>query len=808
MFNRMSVNAILKSVIATLGAVVVVMLALGAWSSWSRLATVNRIAAVADASGYIFTAMHSLRVDRASTYRELQADKQLTSMSAIIRESREAEMPALKSALVALDAVDFPERQSVVSSLGQTVKKLGELHQESAAAILRPKAERRAGLAQEFLNETNGLLDTLDKLSSRLTRLVKLEDAYIDQLMELKQLAWLVRNAGGDASVLISNRLGGLPFPPDVMLKYTAGVSKVDTAWATLEEVAAGLPLPPRFTAAVERARREYFGADYVDLRMKTLKALIADEPVNVNTDEWARMSVGKLASLLGVAETALDVAKEHATAQRSSAMRKLGLELALLVAAIVGAAGMMLLVSRRVTGPLRQMQGAMMKLADGDFGVVVPGIERKDEIGAMANAVERFKVVADEKARNEADEALRRQQGEAAIQAKAAEEQARIAQEQAEAFRALGVALGKLSSGDLTFRLSDGFTEGYKQIRDDFNTAIAQLQETIQSIVSSTREVAGTAAEISTSTTDLSQRTEEQAASLEQTSASMEEISTTVKKNAENAQQANHFATGTRQVADRGGAVVAQAVSAMARIEESSRKISDIISVIDEIARQTNLLALNAAVEAARAGDAGRGFAVVASEVRSLAQRSSQAAKDIKDLITNSSGQVQEGVELVNKAGASLTEIVESIKKVAEIVSEIASASGEQSTGIDQVKTALSQMDEVTQQNSALVEQNAAAAKALEQQSQAMDGRVSFFRLEDHAGSKQPAAEASRQQPAAAARHRAATVPVQRTGATPKPQPPAAPPRHVAATRRGPVGRMQATLATAINADADWKNF
>ena len=168
-----------------------------------------------------------------------------------------------------------------------------------------------------------------------------------------------------------------------------------------------------------------------------------------------------------------------------------------------------------------------------------------------------------------------------------------------------------------------------------------------------------------------------------------------------------------------------------MARIEESSRKISDIISVIDEIARQTNLLALNAAVEAARAGEAGRGFAVVASEVRSLAQRSSQAAKDIKDLITNSSGQVQEGVELVNKAGASLTEMTDSIKRVVEIVSEIASASGEQSTGIDQVNKALGQVDEVTQQNSALVEENTATAKTLQQQSQDMQTRIASFKLD-----------------------------------------------------------------------------
>jgi methyl-accepting chemotaxis protein len=208
-----------------------------------------------------------------------------------------------------------------------------------------------------------------------------------------------------------------------------------------------------------------------------------------------------------------------------------------------------------------------------------------------------------------------------------------------------------------------------------------------------------------------------------------------TVKKNADDAQQAAHFATTASEVAARGGSVVTRAVGAMSRIDESSRKISDIIGVIDEIARQTNLLALNAAVEAARAGDAGRGFAVVASEVRSLAQRSSQAAKDIKDLITNSNTQVKEGVDLVNQTGSSLSDIVEAIKKVADIVTNIAAASAEQSIGIDQVNKALTQMDEVTQQNSALVEENAATAKTLEQQSQEMNDRVSRFTLGGDAG-------------------------------------------------------------------------
>ena len=259
----------------------------------------------------------------------------------------------------------------------------------------------------------------------------------------------------------------------------------------------------------------------------------------------------------------------------------------------------------------------------------------------------------------------------------------------------------------------------------------MTRLQETIKAILTATREVTNATAEISASTTDLSQRTEEQAACLEQTSASMEQIASTVKLNAEHARHANQSANSMRDVADRGGQVVGKAVDAMALIEASSRKISDIIGVIDEIARQTNLLALNAAVEAARAGESGRGFAVVATEVRSLAQRSSQAAKDIKDLITSSNGQVKEGVDRVNDAGIALHEVVESIKGVASVIADIASASSEQSTGIDQINIALNQMDEVTQQNSALVEENAATAKTLEQQAGAMDESIAIFKID-----------------------------------------------------------------------------
>jgi methyl-accepting chemotaxis protein len=468
-------------------------------------------------------------------------------------------------------------------------------------------------------------------------------------------------------------------------------------------------------------------------------------------------------------------------------------------IAILVAAFGMAL-IWRAVIRPLARLVETMSELAQQNNDVDVPGTERGDEVGQMARAVLVLRDASIEKVRLEGETAEQRRANESERR-KNAEIQSKSAEEQAEAMRSLAEGLSRMAQGDLTFRLNDGFTGDYQKIKDDFNATIGHMQETMTAIVVATREVANTAAEISTSTTDLSQRTEEQAASLEQTSASMEQISATVKKNAENAQQANQFSIGTRQVADQGGQIVGEAVSSMARIEESSKKISDIIGVIDEIAFQTNLLALNAAVEAARAGEAGRGFAVVAQEVRSLAQRSSQAAKDIKELINKSSSQVDEGVELVNRAGTALTEIVDSIKKVADIVSGIAVASAEQATGIDQINTALSQMDEVTQQNSALVEQNAASAKSLEEQAAAMDDQVSRFRIGE--------TETQQDKPQVAAPVRAAPAKMKTVAKAVAPAPAPVRKRAVAAANgRSPVARMQAAVATAFEDDAAWKEF
>jgi methyl-accepting chemotaxis protein len=246
--NRVSVNVLLKSVIAIMAATVMIVLAINARKAWNRVAAVERIGVVADVSADMFTALHNLRVDRATTSRDLNADAQFSTLPEQLKETRGADLPALKSAVAALAGADFPEKQSAFASLSQAVSKLETLHQQTAAALAAPKSARPPGLAKEYFTLTTSLMDLLDNISAQMNRSVKLEDSYIDQLIELKQLAWLARNGGGDASVVISNTLGGLPLPPDPMTKYMMNVSKVDTAWAALEGLGAGLPVPERFT--------------------------------------------------------------------------------------------------------------------------------------------------------------------------------------------------------------------------------------------------------------------------------------------------------------------------------------------------------------------------------------------------------------------------------------------------------------------------------------------------------------------------------------------------------------------------------
>ncbi len=299
------------------------------------------------------------------------------------------------------------------------------------------------------------------------------------------------------------------------------------------------------------------------------------------------------------------------------------------------------------------------------------------------------------------------------------------------------------LAEGDLSQTMDGEFSGEFSQLREATNSSISNLLNMVNEIRSSADSIQSSSGEIAQGNADLSQRTEEQASSLEETASSMEEMTSTVKQNADNARQANQLAAAAREQAEKGGAVVSNAVSAMSAINDSSKQIADIIGVIDEIAFQTNLLALNAAVEAARAGEQGRGFAVVAGEVRNLAQRSAGAAKEIKGLIKDSVEKVEEGSRLVDESGSTLDEIVNAVKKVSDIISEISAASDEQSSGIEEVNKAISSMDEMTQQNAALVEEAAAAGEAMNDQARSMNELMDFFEVgeeEEQAAAPAPA--------------------------------------------------------------------
>jgi methyl-accepting chemotaxis protein len=381
------------------------------------------------------------------------------------------------------------------------------------------------------------------------------------------------------------------------------------------------------------------------------------------------------------------------------------------------------------VARPLKGLLDVMQRLAKGDYRARIEGADRRDEIGAMARALEVLKAAGLDKERLEAEADAQRGLTD---QERRQNEQARArsAKAQADVVDAVGAGLEQLANGDLTFRLNEAFTADYEKLRADFNRAMSQLQDTMKTVVGRTAGLHSGGVEIAQASDGLSKRTEQQAASLEETAAALDEITATVKKTAEGALHARSVVSDATAETEKSGQVVKEAVEAMTGIEQSARHISQIIGVIDEIAFQTNLLALNAGVEAARAGDAGRGFAVVASEVRALAQRSAEAAKEIKTLISTSTYQVAEGVARVGDTGRALERIAAYVAQINRVVAEIAGSAQEQATGLHEVNSAVNQMDQMTQQNAAMVEQATAASHTLREEAEGLASLMDQFRI------------------------------------------------------------------------------
>ncbi|MBR7617979.1 methyl-accepting chemotaxis protein [Phenylobacterium sp. 20VBR1] len=474
--------------------------------------------------------------------------------------------------------------------------------------------------------------------------------------------------------------------------------------------------------------------------------------------------------------------AKAHAKASADEAAMTGKLAMGGALITLLAVAGISIATILGVKRAIQGIAGATEKLAAGDNQQDLDKIARGDELGAIVGSLGVFR---DNQLRltamREEQEAMATR--EQATRAQAEKERADTQAAQAAVVSTLADGLSRLSQGDLTHSINQAFPEEYEALRSDFNAAVDKLREAMQVIVATSSQIGSSSEEIAGASDDLSRRTEQQAASLEETAAALDEITATVKKSAEGASHARAVVQTAKTGAADGGDIVRQAVLAMGEIEKSSTQISQIIGVIDEIAFQTNLLALNAGVEAARAGEAGKGFAVVASEVRALAQRSAEAAKEIKALISASSTQVGSGVQLVGKTGQALEMLVAQVDEIDGLVGEIAASAKEQAVGLNEVNAAVNKMDQVTQQNAAMVEQSTAAAHALNGEATELRRLMGDFRT----GAESAPPRASRPQ-----------------AAGPGSRPAASPPRRMAEKIRANFGGAAATQ----HKTQDWEEF
>ena len=633
MLNRLTVSSLIKAVIVLMATCMTALLCVSAWNSWQRLTMTGRISVVADASSNLFKAMHNLRSDRSTTNRSLNDDSVLAPETQnYLRATRDPELPAMRSAADALATVEFPDQKTLLPELNRLIQAFTALEAESWDAINKPKAARRPALGKEFMDNTAALLEVLEKTSSRIAAAVNHNDPVIDQLLMIKQLAWLMRNTAGEASLLISNGIASGHAAPDLLHAYTKLAGGIEAAWAALQIEAAASELPSGLVEAMAGAKTGYFEPQFLALRDRLVNALLTGEKPEMKANEWSPFSVKHMTSAVTVAERALDTAKEYALAQHAEAERSLVLQLVLLAASLALAFGTMTAVSRRVIRPLHTMRDAMLKVAAGDLTVDTGYAQRSDEIGALAGALETFKQQAADKLRIEQQE-RERHAGAAARQ------------------RAVEGYVGEFEG--LVHRTLDQLNDASGQMR----TTSAGLSA-VSSQTNSRVEVAEKASG------EASLSVESVASASEELSASIEDIS----------RQASHAAGIAKRAVTR----ARETDDTVQGLAKTAGRIGEVVGLINSIAAQTNLLALNATIEAARAGEAGRGFAVVASEVKSLASQTAKATDDISEQITDIQKVASDAIDAIKAIGGIIGEVNEVATAIAAAVEQQGAATQE----------------------------------------------------------------------------------------------------------------------------------
>jgi methyl-accepting chemotaxis protein len=690
MLNRLTVSALLQTVILVMSFCVVVGFSLDAWDSWSRLRLTNRIAVIADASASVFKAMHNLRTDQATTFRLLNAEQPVPSdIDKYLREIRDAEMPAMANALVLLPSIEFAQQNALVPEFDQLFKRLTAEQKEFWDDVAKPKASRRATLPQEYSDTTAALLKNLDKLSAALAAAVNHQDATIDQLLAIKQTAWLLRNTAGEASLMISKGLAAGRMAPESRLTYTRLLGGTEIAFTALETATSGMQLPPALSAAIAATKTAYFEPDYLALRDRLLSTMIAGEKPELTANQWSPITVGRMGSAVTVAERALEAAKDHTAVRHAETLHALVIQLLLLAAAFALMFGAMTAVTRRVIKPLHNMRDAMLKVASGDLTVDTGYTERRDEIGALAGALETFKQQAQDK--------LRIEQQERERNAGAASRQ-----------KAIETHVGE-------------FENMVRQSLQQLGDASSQMRTTSSGLTAVSRQTNERVQVAEKASGEASMSVESVASASEQLSASINDIS----------QQAAHAAG----IASRAVGQARETDGTVQGLAKSAARIGEVVGLINTIAAQTNLLALNATIEAARAGEAGRGFAVVASEVKSLASQTAKATDEISEQIADIQKVAGEAIDAIKGIGSIIGEVNEVATAIAAAVQEQGAATQEitRSTqfaaqGTKNVSDNITGVKADADAAAAAAENVKQASETLETQSQQLGGQVTQF--------------------------------------------------------------------------------
>jgi methyl-accepting chemotaxis protein len=633
MLDRFTVSSLIKSVIVLMAVCMTGLLSVSAWNSWGRLAVTNRILLVSDASSGLFKALHNLRSDRSATSRNLKEDAVLpSSMQSYMRDVRDAELSAMRSASQTLAAMDFSDRATLLPELKRLIDAFAVLETESWSALNKPKASRRPELGKEFMDNTAALVETLDKLSTKVAAAVNHDDPVIDQMLMIKQIAWLMRNTAGEASLLVSNGLAAGSMTPDVRQTYTKLVGGTETAWNALQTVAASTEMPPGFIQAMAEAKTAYFEPQFLGQRDRLINALVNGDKPEMKANEWNPFSVQHMTSIVAVAERALDIARDYAAAQHAAAQRLLVLQLVLLAAAIALTCGTMIAVTRRIIRPLHIMRDAMLSVASGDLTVDTGYAQRRDEIGALAGALETFKQQATDKLRIEQQE-RERNAGAAARQ------------------RAIEGYVGEFESQvhQTLDRLNDA-SNGMRVTSSDLSKVSDQTNSRVKIAEKASGEASVNVDSVASASHELS--------------ASIGDIS----------RQASHAAG----IASRAVSSARETDNTVQGLAKTAAGIGEVVGLINSIAAQTNLLALNATIEAARAGEAGRGFAVVASEVKSLASQTAKATEEISGQIADIQKVANEAIEAIKGIGGIIGEVNEVATAIAAAVEEQGAATQE----------------------------------------------------------------------------------------------------------------------------------